>query len=227
MSMIVKDGMKKLYHNTLVRAMGSRGLNEFARHAGISAGNLSKMLSGQIAKPNTLRKIADACPDLPGIYEELMYAAGYFQEISQSKTDSFHAPERLMGVVQIPVIDSLEGSRNQIFHYNRGRYQTLPYAIDALEVAPEHYFFYCVQDEALSPRLQPGDYVLLDYQKEPKNGDVALVRVAKKECLLRRIRLKNGKVIVYGNDSETTPDVLGKHETEIFGIAVAAILRGI
>ena len=49
MSVVVKDGMEKLYHNTLIRAMGSRGLNEFARHAGISAGNLSKMLSGQIA----------------------------------------------------------------------------------------------------------------------------------------------------------------------------------
>ncbi|HIZ76549.1 MAG TPA: hypothetical protein H9669_02835 [Firmicutes bacterium] len=224
MSVVVKDGMEKLYHNTLIRAMGSRGLNEFARHAGISAGNLSKMLSGQIAKPNTLRKIADACPDMPGIYEELMYAAGYFQEIDQPNPVSFHSPETLMGVVQIPVIDSLEGSRNQIFHYNRGRYHTIPYAAEALEAEPERYFFYCVNDHALSPRLHPGDYVLLDYEKNPQNGDVVLVRVAKKESLLRRIRLKNGKIIVYGDDPGITPDILGKNETEIFGVVVGAVL---
>ncbi|MEE0775782.1 MAG: S24 family peptidase [Bacillota bacterium] len=225
MAIIVDNQREKLYHNAIVRAIGSRGVNEFARHAGISAGNISKMLAGQIAKPKTLRKIADACPELVGLYEELMYAAGYFQNIEQTSVNSFQAPEVLFGVARIPVIDSLEGSRNQIFHYNRGRYQYLPYDANILREDENRYFFYQVKDEAFAPKLSPGDYVLMDYGKEPQDGDIVLIRIKKKTGLLRRIRLKTGKIIVYGDDSNVAPDVLGKSEAEIFGVAIGAILK--
>ncbi|QCH28512.1 helix-turn-helix domain-containing protein [Clostridium tyrobutyricum] len=57
-------------------AQGDRSLNAFARHADISPGNLSRIMKGQKATPETLRKIANKAHNNI-TYEQLMIAAGY------------------------------------------------------------------------------------------------------------------------------------------------------
>jgi len=66
--------------NELIRllklAQGDRSLNAFARHADISPGNLSRIMKGQKATPETLKKIANKAHNNIS-YEQLMIAAGY------------------------------------------------------------------------------------------------------------------------------------------------------
>lgn len=57
-------------------AQGDRSLNAFARHADISPGNLSRIMNGQKATPETLKKIANKAHNNV-TYAQLMMAAGY------------------------------------------------------------------------------------------------------------------------------------------------------
>lgn len=57
-------------------AQGDRSLNAFARHADISPGNLSRIMNGQKATPETLKKIANKAHNNV-TYDQLMMAAGY------------------------------------------------------------------------------------------------------------------------------------------------------
>ena len=59
-------------------AVGNGSRNEFCRRAGISAGNFSRILKGQKASPEILRKIADASATVS--YSQLMQAAGYVED---------------------------------------------------------------------------------------------------------------------------------------------------
>ena len=60
-------------------AVGNGSRNEFCRRAGISAGNFSRILKGQKASPEILRKIAAASATVS--YSQLMQAAGYVEEM--------------------------------------------------------------------------------------------------------------------------------------------------
>lgn len=62
--------------NLIELAIGSVSRNEFCRKAGISAGNLSKIMHGQRPKPDILRKIAAQSQGRVE-YEALMEATGY------------------------------------------------------------------------------------------------------------------------------------------------------
>ncbi len=78
---ILSDQKKELYIRTLKTAQGQRSLNEFARNAGLSPGNLSRIMKGQVATPETLARIAKTSPKTT--YQELMVAAGYIEEKGQ------------------------------------------------------------------------------------------------------------------------------------------------
>ncbi len=72
---VLSEQKKEHYVKILKKAQGQRSLNEFARNAGLSPGNLSRIMKGQVATPDTLFKIAKISPKTT--YQELMNAAGY------------------------------------------------------------------------------------------------------------------------------------------------------
>ena len=69
--------MKQSLSQLILRAIGSSSRNEFCRNAGISAGNLSRILRGQRPRPEVLAKIAAAGCGVS--YERLLEAAGYLE----------------------------------------------------------------------------------------------------------------------------------------------------
>ena len=69
----------------ILRAIGSGSRNEFCRRAGISAGNLSRILRGQRPRPEVLAKIAAA--GYGASYERLMEAAGYLEKEQSAQAE--------------------------------------------------------------------------------------------------------------------------------------------
>ncbi len=70
--------MKQSLVELILGAIGGGSRNEFCRRAGISAGNLSRILRGQRPRPEVLAKIAAA--GYGASYERLMEAAGYLEK---------------------------------------------------------------------------------------------------------------------------------------------------
>ncbi len=71
----------------LNRAVGGESRNAFCRRAGISAGNFSRILKGQKASPEVLRKVAAASPVVG--YGELLEAAGYAPPVTQGRAAEY------------------------------------------------------------------------------------------------------------------------------------------
>lgn len=68
--------LEKSLSDLLKIAKGHRSLNAYARDAGISSGNLSRITNGQKATPEILERLAAKAHN--GVtYEQLMIAAGF------------------------------------------------------------------------------------------------------------------------------------------------------
>ena len=77
--------MQQSLSELILRAIGGGSRNEFCRRAGISAGNLSRILRGQRPRPEVLAKIAAA--GYGASYEQLMGAAGYLEKEGQEQEE--------------------------------------------------------------------------------------------------------------------------------------------
>ena len=69
---------KEAFIEMIEYAIGSEKLTHFAKRAGLSAGNLSRIRKGQPATPDTLRKIANASDKVT--YFDLLKVAGFSEE---------------------------------------------------------------------------------------------------------------------------------------------------
>ena len=76
--------MQQSLSELILQAIGSGSRNEFCRRAGISAGNLSRILRGQRPRPEVLAKIAAA--GYGASYEQLMQAARYLEKEGQEQS---------------------------------------------------------------------------------------------------------------------------------------------
>ncbi len=76
--------------NLILKCIGQNSRNEFCRRAGISAGNLSRILHGQRPRPEVLSKIAAAGYGVS--YERLMEAAGYLEQPGPQTEDASGIP---------------------------------------------------------------------------------------------------------------------------------------
>lgn len=216
------DILRDLYIQKLFLAKGDMSINDFARHAGISAGNFCRMLKGQAAKPETLRKVADARPDIEFLYEELMYAAGYFSlEPGKTQVKSQKQGSIQGELIALPILKGLKGPKNKILTSNSCGIYYYPKA----ELEHEKSFVYSVTDDGLAPLIKTGDMVIFDSVKTPKDGDIVLFRVNRERCLVRYYRSINSKIIAYGTAREQLPEYFTKNNVEIIGVAIKALLN--
>lgn len=214
--------LRELYIQKLFLAKGDMSINDFARRAGISAGNFCRMLKGQAAKPDTLKKIADARPDIEFLYEELMYAAGYFSlEPGKSQVKSQKHGTVQGELIALPVLKSLKGSKNKILTSNSCGIYYYPKA----ELENDKSFVYSITDDGLAPLIKTGDMVVFDSIKVPKDGDVVLFRIKRERCFVRYYRSMSSKIIAYGSGREQLPEYFSKNDVEIIGVAIKALLN--
>lgn len=205
----MNDFEKEVYMLTIKNAIGEEKLTHFAKRAGISAGNLSRIRNGQPATPEILRKIADASYTVD--YNELMRAAGF---VVTSFKDS--APPFRKGVVRIPVVTELNLPKNQLL-----KDESLPYVEDYAAFLPDDsdYIYFIANDDAFFPE---GSRVLVDVSKKPEIGNIVLFLLEGK-TMLRRLTKNGRSYFYYGNDLNKYPMTpVKKSELEIYGVVVRA-----
>ncbi len=213
--------MRDYYIDRLLLAKGDMSINQFARHAGISPGNFCRMLKGQPAKPDTLKRIALARPEIDHLYEELMYAAGYTSVTPGKNRVETRPEDDISGeIVALPVISELKGSKSKILYSNRSG----SYYCSKSMASGDKCFIFQANDEGMSPLIHNGDMVIFDSRKEPADGDIVLFRIRKKEGLIRYYRKANSKIIAYSSDPDILPEFFNKSDVDIIGVAVKLII---
>ena len=205
----VDDFKKEVYKLTIKNAIGEEKLTHFAKRAGISAGNLSRIRNGQPATPEILRKIADASSFVS--YDELMQAAGFAETSFKDSSSSLRK-----GVVQIPVVTELHLPKQQLLED-----ESLPYVEDYAVFLPDdsEYIYFIANDDAFFP---VGSRVLVDIHKKPEPGHIVLFLLDGK-TMLRRLTKTGRSYFYYGNDLNKYPMTPVKNnEIEIYGVVVRA-----
>lgn len=218
MGSLMDTFQKEVYMKLIQRAIGMRGVTHFAKDAGLSAGNLSRIRKGQLATPETLKKIAAVADEVT--FAELMDAAGYTETEFLKAEDPMATPttNRVMG---IPIVYALKGSKEDI-----KKDETLPrayYYADAFGLGD--FIFFIVNDDAFVPKVSQGDKVLIDLTKKPADSDIALFLLNGKETLLRHLMRRGKKYYYYGNDLTKYPMTeVDVSDISIYGTAVRAFI---
>lgn len=201
---------KQKYISAICDAIGTEKLTHFAKRAGISAGNLSRIRKGQIAQPQILRKIAAASENVT--YEELMQVAGFTSNmLADCEVRSYRR-----GLIRVPVIDDVQLLNEPLIDNNTLPYEEL-YATSLNE--RNHYVYYVAGDDAVVPE---GSRVLVDLSKKPQDGDIILLS-HEGHAMLRRMTRNGYTYFYYGNDIHRYPMTpVKRSQIEIYGVAIRA-----
>ncbi len=207
---------KEVYMQTIKDAIGNEPLTHFAKRAGLSPGNLSRIKNkGQKANAETLQKIALASETVS--LEELMRAAG----LSVFRDSAGTPSESTQKILHVPVIRELRLPKEQLKEDPDLEWDDIYRGA----LGEGDYAVFVVKDNAIS-QLHAGDRVFVNLAKEPESGDVVLFRLKGEKTMLRRLRKEKRKYVYYGDDRYLYPEtVVKKSEVEIYGVAKDAVIR--
>lgn len=208
---------KEVYIRTIKEAIGDEPLTHFAKRAGLSPGNLSRIRKGQMANIETMRKIAEASKTVT--LDDLLKAMDMNSVLKDGKTGTSGS---VSGMLSVPVIREL--------HYPKERLKEDPdlewedFYRSAL--GEGDFILFVANDNALSSQLHAGDKVLVDLARKPADGNAVLFRLRSGETMLRRLRKSGRKYVYYGDDRYLYPETeVKKNDMEIYGVAVEAVVR--
>lgn len=167
--------------NLILKCIGQNSRNEFCRRAGISAGNLSRILHGQRPRPEVLSKIAAAGYGVS--YERLMEAAGYLEQPGPQTEDASGIP--IFG--SIAAGSPVEALSDFSGYLNLGPYQkTLGEGSFALRV---------VGDSMDLAGIPDGSLVVVKKGEKISEGDICAVLV-NGEATVKRVYDKGEQVLL-------------------------------
>jgi len=214
----------KTINELLMMAKGHRSLNTFAREAGVSNGNLSRIFNGQRATPDVLEKLSKVAHNDVS-YEQLMIASGY---VDPSKFDQnqegvvfseFFNPIRM---VKIPLIGSIPAGHAVEAIENVESWINVPED----QVKDGDYFYLRVKGDSMTgSRIWDGDLVLVKRQSFVTNGEIAVVRINAEDATLKRVKHVDGTYILYPDNPAYEPTIVKDYNAEIIGIVVKVEFR--
>lgn len=209
---------KDEYVYLLKLAQGDQTLNDFARKAGLSPGNLSRIMRGQLARPSTLARIAAASNNVN--HEELMIVAGYMNIRPKSMRQP-SSDQEIDKLEEIPVIKEVHGTPRKL---RKNRNNPTVTCSSTLFGEGTHILFE-IQDDAFLPRYTTGDLAIIDMEKVFENGSIALISVNKSETLLRRLMRIGNRYQIYSDNPAYAPRVVNKNEVRIYGVLVGGVVK--
>ncbi len=193
-------------------AVGNGSRNEFCRRAGISAGNFSRILKGQKASPEILRKIADASATVS--YSQLMQAAGYVEDQAGAQAE----------IQAIPVYGSIAAGSPIEAEENFSGYIRLEYA--QKHFGADCFALKVVGDSMDLANMPDGSTVIVKRQSEVRDGEIGAVMIAG-QATVKRI-YHQGEHLVLAPVSKSAlygPQVYsGEDEVRILGKVVLALV---
>lgn len=211
--------VEKTLSDLLKMAKGHRSLNAYARDAGISSGNLSRIMNGQKASPEILEKLAAKAQN--GVtYEQLMVASDYVDPTRFDNTDSttvfseFFAPIKL---VKVPVFHRIPAEGNIEKIENVVAWKNVP---EEDVIDGEYYFLKVPSDTMISSRIYDGDLALVRRQCCASENAVVVIRYSGKPGALHRIKEIGESVWIYSDNPKYAPIMVNKNECEFLGVVV-------
>lgn len=176
---------------------------DLAHRAGISNTTVMRILKGQRAKPETLKKLA---PHLGHRYEELMVMEG-------------HIPETLVNditpvgeVVMLPILGEIRGGQLMFAEQNIIGHM----AVETKAVASGDYYYLRVSGDSMAPRIEPGDHVLVKAGNYCENGQVAVVMV-EDEAALKRVYFQGNLLVLQSDNPVYKPYTVDVRDAQIYG----------
>jgi len=192
------------------RAMEGYSLNEFARMAGISAGNLSRILRGQRPSPDVLKKIAQASGGNVS-YEQLMCAADYIRE--KQKKSSIPIYGTISAGLPIEAYEDIMGYVDLDYSYpgDQGEYIALKISGDSMDAV----------------NIPDGAIVVIRLQPELTDGQIGAVMI-NGEATVKRVYVKDGSIVLMpcSHNPKHQPQIYKlPDEVKIIGKVVKAIVE--
>ena len=87
-------------------------------------------------------------------------------------------------------------------------------------------FLYRIKEDSMSPRIKERDLVLISTDEKAKNGDIAVIRNGRGDCLLRRVTFEPDQIILTAENAEYPVLVWRtKDEPKIMGLVKLIIKR--
>ena len=171
--------MKQSLSQLILRAIGSSSRNEFCRNAGISAGNLSRILRGQRPRPEVLAKIAAA--GCGASYEQLLEAAGYLEQEKNRENEG------------IPVYGSIAaGSPIEALEDFSGYLRLDPYS---KTLGEDCIALRVVGDSMDLAGIPDGSLVVIQRGENVEEGKIYAVMVGG-EATVKRVYQKSGQIVL-------------------------------
>lgn len=207
------------YLRQIRKGKGGKGfwsIPTVAKRAGISNSYLSQLETGQVKQPlpDILKKLAES---LRHPYMDLLRAAGYLPPEPEEPKEK---PEML----RIPILGECPAGAIKWFGDE-------DHAEDWVEIP-----FYLIKDRdvyAVRARgsclkevgIMDNDIVIVSKSKQPKNGDIVVVRIDTNEVTMKRFFLKDKIIILEPANDDHEPIIVDPKKTkvEIIGKVIRAL----
>ncbi len=170
-------------------AIGEESRNNFCKRAGISAGNLSRIMRGQRPSPDVLECIAN-CTQATVTYRQLMEAAGYIDE----EMDDIAIIGAVAAGSPIEAVENIEG------------YISLNYNCSG--AAKGSFALKVVGDSMDAAGIPDGSVVVVRPQSKLEEGEIGAFRV-NGEVTVKRGYISNKRIMLMpvSHNSEHFPQV--------------------
>ena len=180
---------------------------EFARRIGMEAVWLNKIINGKVNPTvTTLQKIAR------GLGKSLEYF-----DVDYDPRRSLQSPK---GYARVPILGSAPaGEKVSVDDYVEG-YVDIP--IDSSS-GKELYLLYVRGDSMIQAGLKDGSKVIVQYNKEPKNGDIVVVSIDDEYTI--KYFYKNNDIVVLrsANPAHKEQTYRSKDDIKVRGVIIGVL----
>jgi repressor LexA len=173
----------------LKKSQGNRTLNAYARHADVSAGNLSRIMNGQKPTPEILRKLSEKAYNNI-TYEQLMKAAGYMENKPLSN-DFPQYEDKQASIIRIPILGRIRAGLPILASENwEGE-------VDLSEDVNADFALRITGDSMSWVGIAEGDLALFRQTNIAQHGDIVAAGVEDNEwCATLKFYLKENGIML-------------------------------
>jgi SOS-response transcriptional repressor LexA len=231
---------KEQFRNLLIKAKGSRGINQLAREAGVSSSLLSYLINLKRENPpsiSILIKIATVAQNNIGL-EDLMVASGYIAPTSEyiskycdnveDATKSLYAKATNTKVSEsyeclypdqnvmddakvLPLLKEISSDYYKTFN----KKNTVKYYFDnKLDFRVGSYFCYLAPDNSMiHSRIKKGDLLTIKFQSEIEDNKIFII-LLHNTLTLRKVFIKSNCILLTAEDNKTEPIIFERDDME-------------
>lgn len=189
---------KKLVRNILSEFKLSN--NELAIKVGVTPSTIGNILNGVVITPrkSLIRKLESGL--------DIKITGDTFEKISVGKQEEISVGKQLEILMPVILEYNLGVLNIQYVQTNAAREEPIPY------YKATNVFLVEVQTDSMSPKIVPGDRLLVDLDEKPKNQSLVIILLKDGEKHIGEYNEKYDSVVINFEKSLKSPAILSKEE---------------